>query len=77
MRNSQQVARVMVLRDPGWLDDLWLRYWANGGSAGIFEFDAFLHGLREPDAFELEILGWAVEDLFCPFLASTATAGNW
>ncbi|MBT2515526.1 hypothetical protein [Arthrobacter sp. ISL-30] len=73
MRNPQQVAQMMLLQDCGWLDDLWLRYWANGGSAGIFEFDAFLHGLREPDVFEVQILAWAIEDLSCRLLNSTGS----
>ncbi|MBT2566962.1 hypothetical protein J7I84_10745 [Arthrobacter sp. ISL-85] len=77
MGNSQQVARVMVLQDPGWLEELWLRFWANGGSAGIFEFDAFLHGLRDPDVFEVEILDYAVDDLSCRFLASIPTLARW
>ncbi|MFC0458205.1 hypothetical protein ACFFGR_16880 [Arthrobacter liuii] len=43
------------------LDELWLWYWAYGGEAEPFEFDAYLHGLQSRDEFDLKILAWAVE----------------
>ncbi|WP_251036699.1 hypothetical protein [Arthrobacter sp. ISL-28] len=45
------------------LEDLWVQYWANGGCAKEEELDAYLNGVLEPDAFELAVLGWALEDL--------------
>lgn len=53
----------MTAQDPSRLGDLWLQYWANGGNADQFEFDAYLHGLSEWDTLELIILSWAIEDL--------------
>lgn len=46
--------------------DLWLRYWANSGDAQLFEFHAYLHGLYELRAIDLEILTLAIEDLKSP-----------
>jgi hypothetical protein len=63
MKDPRLVAQTMTLQDPDCREDLWLQYWANGGKAGRFEFDAYLHILGEWDAFELEILVWAIEDL--------------
>jgi hypothetical protein len=64
MKNPQLVARTMTLQDASWLEDLWLQYWANGGDADRFDFDAYVHGLSERDPFELDILSWAIEDLW-------------
>ncbi|MDQ0118440.1 hypothetical protein J2T22_001618 [Pseudarthrobacter defluvii] len=63
MRNPRLTARIMVKHDPGWLEDIWLRYWANGGSADKFDFDAYLHGLSERNPFDQRILAWALDDL--------------
>lgn len=63
MKNPKLVARTMALQDANWLEDLWLQYRANGGDAGRFDFDAYVHGLAERDPFELHILSWAIEDL--------------
>ncbi len=65
MEDPRIVAQTLAQKDPGWVHDLWLKYWAHGGSAGMVEFDAYLHGLTERDPFELKILAWAIEDL-CP-----------
>lgn len=43
--------------------ELWMRYWANGGEAQQFEFEAYLHGLYELDPFDLEVLTWVLEEL--------------
>jgi len=45
------------------LEELWIRYWANGGAGDEQELDAYLHGALQPDAFDVVIIGWAVEDL--------------
>lgn len=63
MEDSRPAARMMVLQDSDCLEDLWLRYWANGGNADKFEFDAYLHGLMERDLFDQKILAWALQDL--------------
>ena len=41
----------MLLQDPDWFEDLWLQYWANGGNADKFNFDAYVHRLCELDLF--------------------------
>lgn len=63
MKNPWLVARLMVIDDPNFLQDLWARYWANGGRADKFAFDALLQGLFTPDEFDHHILTWAFQDL--------------
>lgn len=38
-------------------------YWANGGQAEQFEFDAYLHRACELDPFDLKILAWVLEEI--------------
>jgi hypothetical protein len=63
MEDLRSVARMMLALDSGWFDDLWLWYWANGGNADKFDFDAYLHGFHELDPFDTKILAWALEDM--------------
>ena len=63
MEDPRITARNLIRQDPNYLEDLWLKYWANGGSVGLLEFDAYLNGLTERDTFELQILRWAIEDV--------------
>lgn len=63
MEDPRFVARMMAEKDPRWLDDLWVSYWANGGSADKTEFYAYINGLADRNPFELKILAWAIEDL--------------
>jgi hypothetical protein len=63
MKDPRPAARMMVQHDPDCLEDLWLRYWANGGTGDKFELDAYLHGLIERDPFDQKILAWALHDL--------------
>ena len=51
-----------------WLDSgrlslamLWLQYWGQGGNAGIWELDAFIHEALVLDDYDNAILGWALE----------------
>jgi hypothetical protein len=43
------------------LGDLWLRCWADGGSAHAVEFDAYPKGAQKLDSFELKIIAWAMK----------------
>lgn len=61
MEDPRRTARAMIEQQTITLDDLWVRYWANGGSAHAFEFDAYLNGAQELDPFELKILAWSLE----------------
>jgi hypothetical protein len=63
VEDPRLVARALAQKDPGWVDDLWLKYWAHGGSADRIEFDAFLRGITARDPYELRILAWAIDDL--------------
>ena len=63
MKDPRFIAKMMTEQNRTSLDDLWLRYWANGGTADKSEFDAYLNGSAERDPFELKILAWAIEDL--------------
>lgn len=63
MNNPRLIARMMLLDDSEWFDDLWLWYWANGGNAGKFEFDAYLRELSDRDPSDQMILACAIEDL--------------
>jgi len=53
----------MLQQNDTTMDELWLKYWANGGSAGVEEFDAYLQGLQDRDDYDKKILAWAVEEV--------------
>lgn len=64
MKDPRLVAQMMALEDPRFLEELWLRYWANGGSVGQAEFGSYLQGPDGWDPFELRILAWQSKS--CP-----------
>ena len=64
MENPKLIARTMALQDASRLEELWLQYWANGGDADRFDFDAYVHDLSERDPFDLDILSCAIEDIW-------------
>lgn len=63
MEDPRLTARHLIELDEGYLHDLWLKYWGNGGNAQFLEFDAFVQDLNQQDDFDLRILGWAVEEV--------------
>jgi hypothetical protein len=63
MEDSRETARALIEQHAIGLEDLWVHYWANGGSVEAFEFDAYLNGAHKLDPLELKILAWAMEDL--------------
>lgn len=63
MNDPRQRARTLIAQRAITLLDLWVRYWANGGSAKLFELDAYINCIQEPDPFELRVLEWALEDM--------------
>lgn len=63
MEDPRLTALNLIRQDRKYLDELWLKYWAEGGSAGSVEFEAYLHGLTQRDGFDLQILRWAIDDV--------------
>ncbi len=63
MEDPRLAALDLIRQDTKYLDELWLKYWAEGGSAGSAEFDGYLHGSTQPDSFDLQILRWAIDDV--------------
>lgn len=63
MNDPRQTARNLMRNNHMYPLELWMRYWANGGEAQQFEFEAYLHGLYELDPFDLEVLTWVLEEL--------------
>jgi len=63
MSDPRQTARNLLRRNSVTLELLWLRYWAEGGDATAFEFDAYLHEALNPPAHELRIIEWAMEEI--------------
>ncbi|MFE4541026.1 hypothetical protein [Arthrobacter sp. NPDC056727] len=65
MEDPRLTALNLIQQDKNYLDELWLKYWAQGGSAGSVEFEAYLHGLSQRDSYDLQILRWAIDDISC------------
>ncbi|MGK3647185.1 hypothetical protein [Pseudarthrobacter enclensis] len=63
MVDRRRSAQELALRDPGYVADLWPRYWAHGGAAARDTFATYLHRKEEWDEFELRILAWAMDEL--------------
>lgn len=62
MRDPRHAARNLLGAKAISLDLLWLRYWAQGGTAGVLEFDAYVHGALQPEHIELQLIEWALEE---------------
>lgn len=60
----------MIEQDEANVYELWLRYYANGGNASEFEFEKFVYGVDEPSALDLDLLGFAIEELQAPRMSS-------
>jgi hypothetical protein len=63
MEDARLAARTMIEQDEGILWELWLLYWANGGDAKLFEFEAYVHGAYEPNESDMQVLAWSVEEM--------------
>lgn len=63
MNDPRQTALEMVRQDKTSIDDLWIRYFANGGNADPVDFEAYIHGLLDADEYDPAILSWAVDDI--------------
>ena len=62
MEDPRVTARWLVEQHVLTLEELWVRYWANGGRAGEQELDAYVYGALEPYPLQVAIIGWALED---------------
>jgi hypothetical protein len=47
------------------VDQLWLRYFALGGTVDVAETEAYLHGLRPLPPYQRDILAQAVNERLC------------
>ncbi|MGF9649505.1 hypothetical protein AAIH32_16165 [Pseudarthrobacter oxydans] len=63
MDDPRLTALHLIERNECYPQELWVRYWANGGQAQQLEFDAYLHGMYQLSAFDLKILAWALEEI--------------
>ncbi|WP_458781865.1 hypothetical protein [Arthrobacter sp. D3-16] len=63
MRDLQSAARILLQRKTVALIDIWILYWNNGGRYHPFEFDAIIHGLLPATWFDMEALGYALDEL--------------
>ena len=63
MNDPRHAARILLETKSISRDLLWLRYWAQGGTAGVQELDAYVHGALRPEPFELKLMDWALEAL--------------
>lgn len=46
------------------IDELWIRYFGNGGTAGAEEFKRFLNGVSWPGSLQFDIVVSALNDRF-------------
>lgn len=63
MQDPRLTAQLLIARDEQYLHELWLHYWANGGQAQLFEFEAYLYGMIQMCSSELQIVRWAIEEV--------------
>lgn len=63
VEDPRRTAQTLLDRGEISVGELWLRYWANGGDAQPFEFEAYIHEMYELRAIDQEVLALAMEDL--------------
>lgn len=63
MEDPRQTARRLIEQHDITLERLWIRYWAEGGTATEPEFDALVYGAVTPPPLDLRILSWAIENI--------------
>lgn len=63
MHDPRQRARDLLEQDNITLEQLWLKYWGEGGNAQPMELDAYVQEALRPHPFELTLLAWAMDDL--------------
>jgi hypothetical protein len=60
-RDARPQARRLLGSGQLSLAVLWLHYWGQGGSGGLWELDAYIHEALALDDQENALLGWALE----------------
>lgn len=63
MKDPRQATLELLQKNRTSIELLWLRYYANGGTADPLEFEAYIYGLLGPACCDAQILSWAVEDV--------------
>jgi hypothetical protein len=63
MEDPRRTAQNLLRNRTIDLEELWIKDWAHGGDAPVFELDAYVFGIQERHPFEMRILSWALEDL--------------
>lgn len=63
VEDPRMAARTLIERGETDAGELWLLYFANGGNAMEWEFEAYLHGLMELSPLDLDLVAVAVRDV--------------
>lgn len=56
-------ARALIESGGPTIPQIWLKYWALGGTADVMELDAFIHGIPLLKGLEVELLTLALKEL--------------
>ncbi|YCK79769.1 hypothetical protein M1D89_01700 (plasmid) [Arthrobacter sp. D3-18] len=63
MQHPHRTAKALIADNTITVDELWTQWWANGGWAGPNDFGIYLNAHAWSDAFDLEVLAAALDDL--------------
>ncbi|WP_284974897.1 hypothetical protein [Arthrobacter sp. efr-133-TYG-104] len=63
MNDLLQSVRWLLVNNDISLERLWIRYWAQGGNAAEFEYEALIYGVLVPEPVDLVILRQVLDDL--------------
>ncbi|MEV7095012.1 PP2C family protein-serine/threonine phosphatase [Amycolatopsis sp. NPDC051045] len=61
-RHQQQAVASAFARTELTVEELWLRYFALGGSLGVFEVEAYLHGVLQLPGFDRDVVAHVVNE---------------
>jgi hypothetical protein len=61
-RHQQQAVASVFARAELTVEELWLRYFALGGSLGLFEVEAYLHGVLHLPGFDRDVVAHVVNE---------------
>jgi hypothetical protein len=63
MRDLRAAARILLQGKAVVLIDIWILYWNNGRRCDPFEFDAIIHEALPATWFDMDALGFALDEL--------------